>query len=205
MSQFHQESIIILLNTYGFDLDRARVETVVVTWLEKYEIEDIIKAIVESIYQHRYKAVSVSNMLAMWQRNGRVRVLHGVEYRNSITEKLPPPPAPIPDLSIGLEPSPPVVTRKPLPKPKTSLEPHPPFQPAQPEIVDEERGKIDLKHFSPSQVDRTAREDVIATEHPAKLPPLPDRSLRSPTTNNGDGFSDFYYKLKAIVEGSNSA
>jgi hypothetical protein len=216
MSQFHQESIITLLDTYGFDLESAQVETVAVTWLELYEVDDIVRAIVEAIYQHRYKARSVTNLLAMWKRNGRSSPLFTPEYERQILQKLPTVNSTNNlNLNAGLESLPPTTTRKPLPKPRTPAEP-PTLPATSPEIVEEEPEPIDLTNYPPSDLPHLWQGQVVGTQHPSQPPPVhnqnqyrniaaQNRQRRSPSAEPGDGLSDFYYKLKAIVEGSNSA
>ena len=89
MSHFHQNFIAIVINLYGLELDDHQVDTLVVSWLQKYDRNWIIKAIVESLYRGRYKIVSVDNILRDWQRLGRPRYNFTPEYEREILQNLP--------------------------------------------------------------------------------------------------------------------
>lgn len=89
MSHFHQNFITIVIELYGLELDGDRVDTLVASWLQKYDNSWIIKAIVESLYRGRYKIVSVDNILRDWQRLGRPRYNFTPEYEREILQNLP--------------------------------------------------------------------------------------------------------------------
>jgi hypothetical protein len=89
MSHFHQNFITIVIDLYGLELDGDRVDTLVASWLQKYDNSWIIKAIVESLYRGRYKIVSVDNILRDWQRLGRPRYNFTPEYEREILQNLP--------------------------------------------------------------------------------------------------------------------
>ncbi|PSB46895.1 hypothetical protein [Chamaesiphon polymorphus] len=89
MSHFHQNFITIVIDLYGLELDGDRVDTLVASWLQKYDNSWIIKAIVESLYRGRYKIVSVDNILKDWQRLGRPRYNFTPEYEREILQNLP--------------------------------------------------------------------------------------------------------------------
>jgi hypothetical protein len=89
MSQFHQNFIATIIDRYGLALDGHQVETIIATWLQKYDAAWIIKAIVESLYRGRYKIVSVDNILRDWARMGKPRYNFTPEYEREILQKLP--------------------------------------------------------------------------------------------------------------------
>jgi hypothetical protein len=88
MSQITPQSIVILLTHYRFDLDSSSVETVAMTLVKKYDLQWIIWAIVEAIYQQRYKSVSVVRMLELWLQRGRTNYHFSGDYERSILQVL---------------------------------------------------------------------------------------------------------------------
>ncbi len=61
--------VIALLQHYSFDLGGHTVNELIQVW-SKYDANWVRLAIIESLYQGRYKAVSVSQILSFWQRKG---------------------------------------------------------------------------------------------------------------------------------------
>lgn len=59
-----------LLREYSFDGATTSLECVVEQWLQVFEPIWISHAITESLYQGRYKVVSVEQILNLWQRRG---------------------------------------------------------------------------------------------------------------------------------------
>ena len=64
------EHAVILLKSYSFDLEGFKAEELVAEWLELYKGRWIRLAVVEALYQGRYKAISVNQLLVFWQRRG---------------------------------------------------------------------------------------------------------------------------------------
>ena len=60
--------VAALLVHYGFDLGGKKAERLVGEWLTKYPSHWLRLAVIEALYQGRYKAVSVGQILSMWQR-----------------------------------------------------------------------------------------------------------------------------------------
>jgi hypothetical protein len=89
MSDSHQNFIKIAIEIYGLELDGDRVDTILASWLQKYDRTWILKAIVESLYRGRYKIVSVENILRDWQRLGNPRYQFTPEYEREILENIP--------------------------------------------------------------------------------------------------------------------
>lgn len=66
-----QRTIIRLLNHYSFDSENRPMPFVVADWMGCYPLQWIVAAIVEALYQGRYKTISVEQILIIWQRRGR--------------------------------------------------------------------------------------------------------------------------------------
>ncbi|MGJ3252120.1 MAG: hypothetical protein ACFE0J_13465 [Elainellaceae cyanobacterium] len=60
-----------LMSRYSFDLGGYTVEHIVDHWLKYYPSEWLQPAVVEALYQGRYKAISVEQILTLWYRRGR--------------------------------------------------------------------------------------------------------------------------------------
>lgn len=80
---------VVLLTGYGFDLRGYRAEEVVNKWLKKYKIIWVRLAVIEALYQGRYKAVSVEHILCLWLRRGNPHFHHNREFERLICSKLP--------------------------------------------------------------------------------------------------------------------
>ena len=89
MSQLQQNFITTAIERYGLELDGHQVDTITVTWFQKYDSAWIIKAIVESLYRGRYKIKSVDNILRDWERLGKPRYDFTPEYERGILQNLP--------------------------------------------------------------------------------------------------------------------
>ena len=66
-----QRTIIHLLNHYSFDSEQRPMSFVVAGLIGYYPLNWILEAIVEALYQGRYKTISVEQILIIWQRRGR--------------------------------------------------------------------------------------------------------------------------------------
>lgn len=60
-----------LLNGYHFELGNHDAPQWVALWLDFYRPEWIRDAVIEALYQGRYKAFSVRQILELWQRRGK--------------------------------------------------------------------------------------------------------------------------------------
>jgi hypothetical protein len=60
-----------LLTRFSFDLNGFTVDRLVNAWLSQYPANWVRFSLVEALYQGRYKAVSVEQILRLWQRRGR--------------------------------------------------------------------------------------------------------------------------------------
>ncbi|WP_204154587.1 hypothetical protein [Leptolyngbya sp. CCY15150] len=62
------QKIIDLITCYSFDLGAQSAERAVAEWLSRYSLVWVRLAIIEALYQGRYKAVSVQQILMLWER-----------------------------------------------------------------------------------------------------------------------------------------
>jgi hypothetical protein len=60
-----------LLTRFSFDLNGFTVDRLASVWLSQYPPNWVRFSLVEALYQGRYKAVSVEQILLFWQRRGR--------------------------------------------------------------------------------------------------------------------------------------
>lgn len=78
-----------LLGYYKFALEGRSVAQVLQQWAIAYPVEWIRSAIVEALYQGRYKLVSVEQILQIWQRRGKVKLHFDPEFEQMIRKRLP--------------------------------------------------------------------------------------------------------------------
>ncbi|MEO0948281.1 MAG: hypothetical protein AAFY11_09085 [Cyanobacteria bacterium J06641_5] len=99
-----EESIATLLESYGFELTAGETPyTTAARWLNMTEEAEWVRfAILEALYQGRYKTVSVEQILRAWQRRGQAVRHFTPEFERFICERLPQrhaptaPPPPLP-------------------------------------------------------------------------------------------------------------
>ena len=111
MSQFSPESIAVLIDEYGLNLEGYQTEQIVAAWLREYESGWIVKAVVEAVYRGRYQLKSVDGILRQWHRQGQPRCnfkpdfeRERLEQLSSIPEYIPSPIAPAMPAPAPLEP-----------------------------------------------------------------------------------------------------
>ncbi|HEY9627113.1 MAG TPA: hypothetical protein V6C84_07410 [Coleofasciculaceae cyanobacterium] len=87
-----------LLKRFSFDLNGFTAEQLAFTWLAQYPDHWVCLSLVEALYQGRYKAVSVEQILRFWQRRGQPlyhfnhefeRIIRGRFSRNLLTYSSP--------------------------------------------------------------------------------------------------------------------
>lgn len=75
MAEFNAErdvkQAVVLLEQYSFDLGGYPAERLIDHWQQAWESDWIRAAVIESLYQGRYKAVSVEQILHLWGRRGQ--------------------------------------------------------------------------------------------------------------------------------------
>jgi hypothetical protein len=73
-----------LLDRYGFERGAFSAEQLVGYWLRSYPAEWIRAAMLEALYQGRYKSVSVGQILAIWKRRGQPLHHYSFEFERMI-------------------------------------------------------------------------------------------------------------------------
>lgn len=82
--------VIALLIHYSFDLGGYTAGELITRWLDDYPANWIHLAVIEALYQGRYKAISVDQILAFWQRRGTALYHFNHEFERLICgENLP--------------------------------------------------------------------------------------------------------------------
>ncbi|OLP15573.1 hypothetical protein BST81_25535 [Leptolyngbya sp. 'hensonii'] len=66
-----RDSTTDLLTHYGFDLNGYTATQLISQWTNLYQSHWIRQAVIEALYQGRYKAISVEQILATWWRRGQ--------------------------------------------------------------------------------------------------------------------------------------
>ncbi|MFB2895785.1 hypothetical protein ACE1CI_22995 [Aerosakkonemataceae cyanobacterium BLCC-F50] len=79
-----------LLGNYYFDLRGYQPGELVENWLNYYPGNWLRLAVIEALYQGRYKAVSVEQILNIWHRRNQTLYHFNYEFENLICSKLPP-------------------------------------------------------------------------------------------------------------------
>jgi hypothetical protein len=108
---------IALLKQYGFDQGELTADQLLDYWLRSYPARWIQMALIQALYQGRYKAVSVEQILRLWLRRGQPTYHFNHEFERLVCHDLPRALAPSRQgLQIDVEP-----VRKPIhPKPASS-------------------------------------------------------------------------------------
>jgi|JFJP01.1.fsa_nt_gi hypothetical protein len=74
---------IALLQHYSFDLGGYTIRDLIRTW-EKFKPEWVRQAVIESLFQGRYKAVSVNQILQLWERKGEPNCRYNHEFERLV-------------------------------------------------------------------------------------------------------------------------
>ena len=94
-----------LLRHYSFEFEIA-IEQQLVAWLKTYPAPWILLAVVEALYQGRYKAVSVEQIMQIWQRRGQPVCHFTHEFEQLVGSKIPAAIAPPANPKSQLNPLP---------------------------------------------------------------------------------------------------
>ena len=73
-----------LLTHYSFDLDNCSTNLLIERWLKDYSDRWIYLAVIEALYQGRYKANSVEQILTIWQRKGQAYFRFNHEFERLV-------------------------------------------------------------------------------------------------------------------------
>ena len=88
-SQNFAELATALLTHYSFDLSGHTASELVNRWQAQYPVHWLHLAVVEALYQGRYKGFSVQQILAFWQRRGQIIYHFNMEFERLICSKFP--------------------------------------------------------------------------------------------------------------------
>ena len=77
-----------LLTKYDFDLGGETSEQVIARWQNNYRVEWLSLAVIEALYLGRYKAISVQQILILWERRGQPIYHFNSEFQNIITRNV---------------------------------------------------------------------------------------------------------------------
>ena len=80
---------VALLNHYGFDMKGYTAEELIAQWLTVSTTVWIRFAVIEALYQGRYKAFSVEQILNAWRRRGSPNLHFNGDFERLICRKLP--------------------------------------------------------------------------------------------------------------------
>lgn len=86
----------LLLSQYNFDLGSQDLARLIVSWLHVYPPAWLRLAAIEALYQGRYKAISVEQILAVWQRRGKPLPHFNPDFERMICSRLAPLASPAP-------------------------------------------------------------------------------------------------------------
>lgn len=81
--------IMAILRHYGFELKGYTPIELIHQWQHKYSTQWIRLAVIEAIYQGRYKSLSVEQILQQWLRRGKPSLHFNREFERLICHKLP--------------------------------------------------------------------------------------------------------------------
>ncbi len=81
--------ITSMLIHYGFDLGVNDPQELIKKWMTQYDPYWIRLAVVEALYQGRYKAISVVQILNVWQRKGKITYHFNREFERLICRHFP--------------------------------------------------------------------------------------------------------------------
>ncbi|BFM41019.1 hypothetical protein [Synechocystis sp. LKSZ1] len=78
-----------LLTCYGFDLKGLTPRFLLEHWLQQFSPQWIRLAVLEALYQGRYKAVSVEHLLNFWGQRGQPNFHFNHDFERLVSQKLP--------------------------------------------------------------------------------------------------------------------
>lgn len=83
------ELAVTLLTQYSFDLSGYSATELVNIWQKQYPVNWLHFAVIEALYQGRYKAISVNQILTIWHRRGQANYHFNMEFERLICSKFP--------------------------------------------------------------------------------------------------------------------
>ncbi len=80
---------VSLLTHYSFDLGGYKAKELIARWQVQFPLHWLHLAVVEALYQGRYKAISVEQILNIWLRRGQASFHFNMEFERLICSKFP--------------------------------------------------------------------------------------------------------------------
>ncbi len=80
---------LAILNHYGFDLRSQTSQELLEKWEQTYSSLWIRLAVIEALYQGRYKSISIEQILRHWLRKGSPSIHFNSEFEALICQDLP--------------------------------------------------------------------------------------------------------------------
>jgi hypothetical protein len=81
--------IATILNQYRFEMRGYKAQELIERWLPIYSLNWIRMAILEALYQGRYKVISVEEILKIWHRRGHPTFHFTGEFERLVCKNLP--------------------------------------------------------------------------------------------------------------------
>ena len=81
--------IVALMDSYSFETNGDSPENIIKQWQETFDLQWIHLATIEALYQGRYKAISIEQIMEVWTRMGRANTHFGGDFERVISRKLP--------------------------------------------------------------------------------------------------------------------
>lgn len=195
MSEFAKDGVTDaanLLMHYGFDLGGHSIDRLIDRWLRTYPRHWLRSAAIEALYQGRYKAFSVEQILAVWRRKGQPLQHFNHEFERIVCSVLPQPQPP------PLE----VTPAKPLPAEPVAQLSAPSSTLAEPVCSLSKPAGSSMAVVVPARVSEQYPERVAAQYRLAAEAALPASQLHQPIHRfvPAPATSEFYSRLKAVAQ-----
>jgi hypothetical protein len=181
------QQLLNLLTYYGFEVDCKNAEDLIRKWLDQYDANWIRLALIEALYQGRYKAVSIEHILTCWQRRGQPLFHFNIEFEILICNSFAPP-EPDPDNP----PENPGINRnfdapEILPLPILNIE-------------DVEELEVQIQELISEDITLDSKDFIL--EELTQTPLVEEKNISQFIPNSQHTHTDFYTKLKAVAQGN---
>jgi hypothetical protein len=88
MSLNDESAVAEMLSRYGFDLGGQTAANLVRTWSRQFDPSWLLPAVIEALDRGRYKAASVEQVLAGWQRSGTANPRFKADFAAMVLSKI---------------------------------------------------------------------------------------------------------------------
>lgn len=181
-----QQDTIDLLIYYSFDLNGFTVEQLLEQWQLRYPVQWLCSAVIEALYQGRYKAISVEQILTLWKRRGQPLLHFNHEFERIIRSSPPQDLTPESEPTSGSSAEPPL---DPPTEPSVQEKISDPALPSGIEVqsapnadekILEEKSPPEVKPWSEEKVAASSAPPSAATGPSTTPSPRPDLKLPEP-------------------------